>query len=133
MPTPRHKAIRLAMCRNQTHSMDKPALDEELFAELFSLMGKGFGRFVAVFTADTRIRLAALRAAAANHDREQLKELAHLLKGSVANASAMILSSLCAQLESLASDGSPGQIDELITRIEAEFQRVAEALREAVR
>jgi len=113
--------------------MDKPALDEELFAELFSLMDKGFGRFVAVFTADTRIRLAALRAAAANHDREQLKELAHLLKGSVANASAMILSSLCAQLESLASDGSPGQIDELITRIEAEFQRVAEALREAVR
>jgi len=113
--------------------MDKPALDEELLAELFSLMGEGFGRFVSVFTADTRVRLAALRAAAANHDREQLKQLAHLLKGSAANASAMTLSSLCAHLEALVNDGTPGQIDELIACIEAEFRRVAEALVEAVR
>ena len=113
--------------------MAKPALDGEFLAELSSLMGEGFRGFVSVFTEDTRIRLAALRAAASNHDREQLKQLAHLLKGSVANASAITLSSLCAQLESLVSDGSPGQIDEMITCIEVEFQRVAAALREAVR
>lgn len=113
--------------------MAKPALDEEFLAELSSLMGEGFRGFVSIFTEDTRVCLAAVRAAASNHDREQLKRLSHLLKGSVANASAMTLSSLCAQLESLVSDGSPGQIDELITCIEAEFQRVAEALREAVR
>lgn len=110
-----------------------PALDEELFAELFSLMGKNFGGFVSVFIQDTPVRLAALRAAAAIHDREQLKQLAHMLKGSAANASAMSLSSLCARLETLVRDGSPEQLDEQIACIEAEYQRVATALVEAAR
>jgi hypothetical protein len=109
-----------------------PALDEEQFAVLFSLMGESFGGFVAVFTEDTPVRLAALGAAAANHDREQLKQLAHLLKGSTANASAMTLSSLCARLETLVRDGSPEQIDEQIACIEAEYQRVAAALTSVV-
>ncbi len=110
-----------------------PALDEELFAELFSLMGESFGGFVSVFIQDTPVRLAALRAASANRDREQLKQLAHLLKGSAANASAMTLPTLCAHLEVLARDGSPEQIDEQIACIEAEYQRVAAALVEAAR
>lgn len=110
-----------------------PALDEELFAELFSLMGENFGGFVSVFIQDTPVRLADLRAAAANHDREQLIQLAHMLKGSAANASAMTLSSLCARLETLVRDGLPEQIDEQIACIEAEYQRVAAALVEATR
>ena len=105
-----------------------PALDAELFAELVELMGKSFGGFVAVFTEDTPVHLAALRAAAARHDREQLKQLAHLLKGSAANASAMKLSTLCARLEALVCDGSPEQINAQIVCIEAEYQRVAAAL-----
>jgi HPt (histidine-containing phosphotransfer) domain-containing protein len=87
-----------------------PALDDELFAELLSLMGESFGGFVSVFIQDTPTRLAALRAAAANHDREQLKQLVHMLKGSAANASAMTLSSLCGRLEVLARDGSSEQL-----------------------
>jgi len=110
-----------------------PALDEELFAELFALMGESFGGFVSVFIQDTPVRLAALRAAAANHDREQLKQLVHMLKGSAANASAMTLSSLCGRLEVLARDGSSEQIYEQIACIEAEYQRVAAALVEAAR
>lgn len=110
-----------------------PALDEELFAELFSLMGESFGGFVSVFIQDTPVRLADLRAAAANHDREQLIQLAHMLKGSAANASAMTLSSLCARLETLVRDGLPEQIDEQVACIEAEYQRVAAALVEATR
>jgi len=110
-----------------------PALDEEQFAELFSLMGESFGGFVSVFIQDSQARLAALRAAAANHDRDQLKQLAHLLKGSAANASAMTLSSLCARLDVLVRDGSPEQIDDQIACIEAEYQRVAAALVEATR
>jgi len=110
-----------------------PALDEELFAELFSLMGENFGGFVSVFIEDSQTRLAALRAAAANHDHEHLKELAHLLKGSAANASAITLSSLCARLEAQVRDGTPEQIDEQIACIEAEYQRVAAALVEAAR
>ena len=106
-----------------------PALDVELFAELHALMGEGFAGFVAVFTEDTPLRLAALRAAAANRDPDQLKQLAHLLKGSASNASAMILSSLCARLEALACDGSSEQIDAQITCIETEYQRVAGALK----
>ena len=110
-----------------------PALDDELFAELLSLMGESFGGFVSVFIQDTPTRLAALRAAAANHDREQLKQLVHMLKGSAANASAMTLSSLCGRLEVLARDGSSEQIYEQIACIEAEYQRVAAALVEAAR
>jgi len=110
-----------------------PALDEELFAELFSLMGEGFGGFVSVFIQDTQARLAGARAAAASHDRELLKQLAHLLKGSAANASAMTLSSLCARLDALARDGKYEQIDDQIACIEAEYQRVAAALVEAAR
>lgn len=108
--------------------MTKPALDAELLAELTSLLGGGFGEFVTVFSEDTRASLAALRAAAFNHDRELLKLLAHALKGSAANASAMNLSALCAQLDALAHNGVSTEIDEQITCIEAEFNRVAEAL-----
>ncbi|HWR87872.1 MAG TPA: Hpt domain-containing protein [Acidiferrobacterales bacterium] len=68
--------------------------------------------------------------AAANHDRAQLKQLAHLLKGSA--ASAMTLSSLCARLETLVCDGSPEQIDEQIACIKSEYQRVAAALTSVV-
>ncbi len=110
----------------------RPALDAHQFAELFALMGEGFGAFVAVFTEDTPVRLAALATAAAQHDHAQLKPLAHLLKGSAANASAMILSSLCARLETLVRDGSPEQIDAQVACIEAEYQRVAAALTSAV-
>ena len=110
-----------------------PALDEELFAELFSLMGESFGGFVSVFIQDTLVRLADLRAAVANHDSEQLIQLAHMLKGSAASASAMTLSSLCARLETLVRDGLPEQIDEQVACIEAEYQRVAAALVEATR
>ena len=128
-----HGAHRTGAPKTVVQDGATPALDEELFAELFSLMGENFGGFVSVFIKDTPVRLAALRAAAANHDREQLKQLAHMLKGSAANASAMTLSSRCARLETLVRDGSPEQIDEQIACIEAEYQRVAAALVEAAR
>ena len=64
-------------------------------------MGDGFGEFVSAFTEDIPTRLAALRAAAACRDQRQLRQLAHLLKGSAANAGAMNLASLCARLEPL--------------------------------
>jgi len=108
------------------------ALDAELFEELFSLMGEKFGNFVSVFTEDSQMRLASLRAAAAHGDREQIKQLAHLLKGSAANASAMVLSALCARLESAAQDGVPEQIDSQLVRVDAEYRRVAAALRSVV-
>ena len=106
-----------------------PALDAALFAELHALMGESFAEFVVVFTEDTPVRLAALRAAAVNQDPDQLKQLAHQLKGSASNASAMTLSSLCAQLEALVCNGSPEQIDAQIARIEAEYQRVVGELK----
>jgi hypothetical protein len=110
-----------------------PALDAEPFAELAAFMGQGFGEFVSVFTRDLPAHLVGLRTAAANRDRKQLQQLAHMVKGSAANASAMTLSSLCARLESLARTGAPEQIGEQITRIEAEYQRAAAALAEATR
>ena len=128
-----HGAHRTGVPKTVGQDGATPALDEELFAELFSLMGENFGGFVTVFIKDTPVRLVALRAAAANHDREQLIQLAHMLKGSAANASAMTLSSRCARLETLVRDGSPEQIDEQIACIEAEYQRVAAALVEATR
>lgn len=113
--------------------MTKAALDGQLLTELTALLGGGFGEFVTVYTADTRESLAALRAAATSHDRERIKQLAHTLKGSAANASAMTLSALFAQLDSLVHEGSSATIDELIACIETEFDRVADALSEAVR
>jgi HPt (histidine-containing phosphotransfer) domain-containing protein len=128
-----HAAHRTGVPKTVVQDGATPALDEELFAELFSLMGESFGGFVSVFIQDTPVRLADLRAAVANNDREQLIQLAHKLKGSAANASAMTLSSLCGRLEVLARDGSSEQIYEQIACIEAEYQRVAAALVEAAR
>ena len=91
-----HAAHRTGVPKTVVQDGATPALDEEQFAELFSLMGESFGGFVSAFIQDTPTRLAALRATAAKHDREQLKQFAHMLKGSTANASAMTLSSLCA-------------------------------------
>ena len=109
-----------------------PALDGSALAELRSLLGVEFKRFVSMFSDDVPRRLAELRIAAANADREQISRLAHLLRGVSANAGASRLPPLCAELESLMRQGSVEPIAGLVARIESEFERVQAALAEAV-
>jgi HPt (histidine-containing phosphotransfer) domain-containing protein len=114
------------------HDDDAP-LDARQFAELTALMGAGIEDFVMIFLHDTPERLAALRAAAGHQDREQLRSLAHLIKGGAANAAAARLAALCAALESQVRSDEAAAILDQVGRIEAEYQRVSAALLSATR
>ena len=86
------------------------------------------GEILGLFVADVPQNLDALRAAASVADATTLQRLAHTIKGTSANAGAVLMQKLGSSLEALTEEGNlteaPSQIDE----IEAEFERFKEIL-----
>jgi len=70
-----HGAHRTGVPKTVVQDGAMPALDEELFAELFSLMGENFGGFVSVFIKDTPVAPGGSACGAANHDANNLISL----------------------------------------------------------
>ena len=122
---PRSSAMDQACCA------DTPALDGAQLTELRMLMGSRFGEFVNVFSEDASPRLAALQRALEQGDRDDLRRIAHLLKGCAANVGAVLLAGLCAELERLTQKDEARMLAGQVARIEAETRRVVAALAEA--
>jgi len=110
-------------------AMIHASLDPAQLAELRQLMGSGFAEYVAIFLEDTPPRLAAMRGAAEAADREQLRQLAHLIKGSAANNAASRLAALCVELETRLQDGEAAAVQALVDRIRDEFEIASLELR----
>jgi two-component system, sensor histidine kinase and response regulator len=117
---PRFAAIR-AKCGADT-------LDEALVADLFETAGAGSAAIVndliEAFVTGAEARIIAMRAAIAQDDRAALVSAAHNLTGSSGSYGASRLSRLARELETAASRANPGAAGELLTQLEAEFERV---------
>jgi len=120
-----------AECAASSGDPSPLAVEGSTLAELQSVLGPEFTRFVAMFTKNASLLLAELRVAAANADPERLATAAHQLKGSAVNAGAVPLSCLCAELETLVRNRFFDQIPDQVARLEAEFQRAGQALIQA--
>jgi CheY-like chemotaxis protein/HPt (histidine-containing phosphotransfer) domain-containing protein len=85
-------------------------------------------RLVELYLEDTPPRIVSLREAVGRTDVDEIKSIAHAMKGSSANIGALRMSALCAELESKDSSKDESAIDELATEIEREVARAREAL-----
>ena len=67
---------------------------------------------------------------AVSADAKVMQHKAHRLKGSSIQVGARVLSSLCKKLENLGKSGSTEGAESTFSRIEIEYERVCEALKE---
>ena len=87
-------------------------------------------RVIATFLHQTPGQLAAMRAALSGADADQLRALAHSLRGSSETLGAREMARTCAELESapLARSGNAETLLALLTRLDDEYGRVRPAL-----
>jgi HPt (histidine-containing phosphotransfer) domain-containing protein len=101
-------------------------LDQAALDELRRLGGDEFlAELVDTFLADAPGQLAALHTV----DSVEVRRAAHTLKSNGATFGAGQLSELCRELEEQARRGDLAGAPDLAARIEAEYARVAQALR----
>ncbi len=116
-------------------AIDPAVLDPGRFDTLRELDdgdGVVLRELTAAFVADAASQLDRLREAAAEGDPEVLERGAHALKGAAASIGAVTLAELCAALERLAWGRVLGEAPAIIEQLDAEFNRVRDALTSAV-
>jgi two-component system, sensor histidine kinase and response regulator len=110
-----------------------PALDPEIFAGLLELTDGEDDSFVLeLFDSyvNTYARCTSgMREALAGDDADALRAHAHTLKGSSANVGAVHLAELAKELQQRGEEGRLDEVRAWIEAIEAEFERVLEAVR----
>jgi len=113
------------------------AIDHARLSELRDLQQEGkpdvLAQLIEPFLRDAPAQLAALRAAVAERDTDTLKQTAHALKGSAANLAAPRVAGLCAELEALGHFEDRAVAEEVLSRLEYEFERARDAFRAELR
>jgi histidine phosphotransfer protein HptB len=79
---------------------------------------------LAVFQSDTSDRVRKLRAAVEQNDRIQVRNQAHAVKGSAGQVGALVVSSLCRQLELEALTADQAVLRDVASRLQTEFVSV---------
>ena len=108
-------------------------IDEEVVAELLETTGgdRAFlGGLIETYLEDAPRHLSAMRNAAAAGDAGEVARAAHALKGASGSMGATELSQQARAVEMAARDDDLSASEERIGTLEAEFERVASALRE---
>jgi CheY-like chemotaxis protein/HPt (histidine-containing phosphotransfer) domain-containing protein len=131
------ETLRATLARWVETGGDEATLDQDVVMRVRRLAEKVGETLVdqlsELFATDTPERVAALRQAVADGDPRALAEAAHTLKGSSASLGATTMVRLCEQLEALSETGGVAGADELITRLETLYPRVAKAVASIVR
>jgi signal transduction histidine kinase/CheY-like chemotaxis protein len=111
---------------------DAPPLDRTVLDALAALGRPGAEDLAAkvarLYLQDAPVSLAALRSAVAVGDARTVREAAHRFKSGSGNVGARPLAALLKQLEQLGRDGDLAAAGPLLGRVEAEYDRVREAL-----
>ncbi len=107
-------------------------LDPETFEELKDLMGEDAQDFwleiVHKFRQAAPLHLQGIREAITQQDTAAIQATAHRLRGACMTVGAMPLSQLCSELEQIGQAGTTEGTEVILSRIEAEYQRVKTAL-----
>ena len=108
-------------------------LDPEALENLRALGEDGDDTFlreiIGIYLADTPLRLADIRNAAANGDSGLYTRAAHTIKGSSSNVGALAVKAIAEQLEKRSRTESHADLEPLLGELEAAFARAATALR----
>ena len=110
-----------------------PDLDPEAIENLRSLGEEGDDSFlreiIGIYLADTPLRLADIRGAAARGDTGLYTRAAHTIKGSSSNVGALAVRALAEQLEKRSRVEPHANLEPLLAELEAAFVRASSALR----
>lgn len=131
------KELQTALGRWGTLTRARPAraqpepLDRMVLAELRNLQAEGepdlVNELFEMFRAQFPALMADMRAAVAQRDAEQLKRLAHKVKGSSSNLGAQHLATLSDELEKQAERGTIDGVEAQLAQLAQEFDRVWQA------
>jgi PAS domain S-box-containing protein len=110
-----------------------PPIDSQNFEELKDLLGEEAEEFwleiVDKFLEGAQPKLQAMADAVSRADCGAIKASAHAFRGACSTVGAMPLFQLCTQLEQMARNETIADSEALMSKIEAEYQRVEAALR----
>jgi PAS domain S-box-containing protein len=108
------------------------AIDAQAIGKVREMLGESapqlFAELIDTYLGDSPELLASMHAAVARSDATALRRAAHRLKSSSVFLGAMILASLCDELERVAGIGTTANGTESVEQLEAEFARVKAAL-----
>ncbi|MEQ8539080.1 MAG: PAS domain S-box protein [Coleofasciculus sp. D1-CHI-01] len=111
-----------------------PALDRQVLQDLREIAGDDYEGLIAEvidsYLEDSPPRVQAIRNAIAHDDANALHQSAHALKSSSLTIGATGLAQLCAELEALGETGNLEHASTLISRFDAEYERVVTALQQ---
>jgi HPt (histidine-containing phosphotransfer) domain-containing protein len=127
--------------RSQNKKATKPAetpselgaaeTDDDLEA-IYAIFGEDFSQLSTLYQADSPKRILILREALAADDRARVAKVAHAFSGSCASIGATRLSALCKEFELLAKGRTSDGLEEKLSAIETEYQRVSAKLQSMV-
>ena len=126
---------------DNTHERDldvvEPPLDLAVLEGIRSMDVDGPGGFlkslIEKYLANANVDLENLQSNLRNGDAESLGKTAHRLKSASANLGAMVLATLCKELETAGRSGQLDGAQELLAALTSEFTRVSEALAQEAR
>jgi HPt (histidine-containing phosphotransfer) domain-containing protein len=104
------------------------AIDASVFENLSSLMGDEFADLLQAYKEDTTEFAKTLRGACDEDDHAAMQVPAHSMKSSSANIGAMRLSALAKNLEEQVRSDTLESVEQQVSEIEKEFERVVEKL-----
>jgi HPt (histidine-containing phosphotransfer) domain-containing protein len=96
-------------------------LDDAVLASLQDVMEDEYPILLDTFVADSEERVRLLHEAQAEGDAQGVRLAAHSFKGSCSNMGAVLLASLCKELEDAGRRDELEQVPALIEQIEREF------------
>lgn len=99
-------------------------LDDEALAELREVMDDDFSILLTTFIDDSGERVSALKNLFGAADAEAFSKAAHSFKGSCINIGAPRLGDLCLEAEQMGRSGDLSGAEDLLARIEQEFETV---------
>lgn len=111
--------------------MANPAdhVEVEALAELKDIMEDEFDILIDTFINDSEAKIAVLEQVIASGDPEELRKVAHSLKGSSSNVCATQFSELARQLEMMGKEGTTDGAAEVFASLKQEFAGVVDTLR----
>lgn len=104
-------------------------VDIDSLAELKDIMEDEFDILIDTFVADSEAKIATLSEVIAAADAEELRKVAHSLKGSSSNVCAAQFSELARQLEHMGKEGTTDGAAEIYESLKQEFTSVVDTLK----
>lgn len=103
-------------------------LDVSALKELKEVMDDDFQLLIETYIEDTDARVNTLATCIDQQDAEEIKKIAHSIKGSSSNLFAQNLASLCQKIEDMGRVGSFEGVQEMMVQVKTEYASVREEL-----